>query len=439
MTDRVYRRVKIDATGQLLDVVVSDGVFSKIVPAGTAPAQQKSTVTDFNGALLLPAFVNAHAHLDKAFLFETATSERVYVDGYYSGPNILERKSAFTIADVTERASKLIDWSLQCGVTAIRTHVDVDPYAKLVGVEALLQLRERYKGVLDIQVCAFPQDGLLREKLTPDLMREACRMGIDVMGGKPSADKDRHRHLDIVCDLAGEFDLDLDIHIDTWVGRNYDYNGGTIEIAGRQVPEMMETSYLAKKTIEMGWQGRVTASHLCALSTLQPALADAVIDLLLAAGIHVCTCPVSNLSSSARTDTHDVRRGMAPAMRLHERGVLTALATDNVGDAWNLFGGPDPMVQILVAAPTLHCAVVEDLWKLLTMSTTSPSAMLKLPDRAVKSGNAANFMVVDAPSLWEAVVRIAPRLQVIRGTQSVASCSMHCDVVHPPHAQKVFQ
>lgn len=431
MADTVYSRVQLDQSGTLMDVVVGDGLVKAIAPSGTLSAPPAAMVTDGHGALLLPAFVNAHAHLDKALLLETATADRVYIDGYYQGSNLLERKAAFTIADVTARATTLLEWSMQCGVTAIRSHVDVDPYARLVGVEALLALRERYQGIVDIQVCAFPQDGLLRENVTADLMREACRMGVDIVGGKPSADSDRHRHLDIVCDLAAEFDRDLDIHIDTWVGRNYDYNGRTVEVAGRQVPELMETVYLAKRTTAMGWQGRVTASHLCALSTLRPPLAEALIDILLEAGIHVVTCPVSNLSSSARTDTHDVRRGMAPALRLHERGVLTALATDNVGDAWNLFGGPDPMVQVLVAAPTLHCSVVDELWTLLTMATTSPSRMLKLRDRAVKPGNEANFMIVDAPSLWEAVVRVAPRLKVVRGTREIASTVVRRDVVDP--------
>lgn len=401
-----------------VDIGIAEGRIRSIAGADGPSTDGWDRVLDLDGRLVIPGLVNAHAHLDKALLPKTATQELAYVDGYLEGPGLTETKAGFTHDDVKARARTALRWAIAAGTTAIRTHIDIDPYARLTGLKAILELKQEYASLIDIQTVAFPQEGFFREPETREILEDACRLGVDLIGGKPSADPDFKAHLDVVCELAAAYDRGIDVHIDTSL--DPDYNASTVDVDGAPMPAELEVVYLAQKTRELGFQGRVTASHLCALSAVKPPLAANVIKLLKRAGVAVIVCPISNLYWGARGDDYDVRRGIAPVHKLLSAGIVTAYATDNFRDAWNLYSGPDMLIHGLVTAAACHMTTPEDLWTVLEMATENPARILGLSDFGVAEGRWADLVVLETDSLIDAMTRIVPRTYVFRRGEIVA-------------------
>jgi len=419
-SNTVLRNARIQNRSSLVDIAIEDGRIASIGPAGTLMPGDDAwdRVLDLEGRLVIQGMVNGHAHLDKALLDETASAELRYVDGYLEGPGLTETKAEFTHEDVKRRARQALRWAIATGTTAIRTHIDIDPYAKLTGLEAILELKQENAHLVDIQIVGFPQEGFFREPKTRDIMEEACKMGVDLIGGKPSADPDFKAHLDVVCELAEAYDRGIDVHIDT--SMDPDYNASTIQTEDGEMPAELEVVYLAQKTREMGFQGRVTASHLCALSAVRLDLSRNVIRLLRDAGVAVIINPLSNLYWGARGDEYNVRRGIAPIHELMAAGVLTAYATDNFRDAWNLYSSPDMLIHGLFTAVACHMTTPEDLWTVVQMATDNPAKILGLTDFGLAEGRWADLVVLETDSLIDAMTRAVPRSYVFRHGEMAA-------------------
>jgi cytosine deaminase len=411
----LLRAARIGATSDVVDVRIDDGRITGIDPLEATRVASGRTF-DLEGRVLLPAFVNAHAHLDKAFLPWTSTDEVTYEGGVLSG-RMLEAKRRFTVDDVKERAGKALRWAIESGTTAMRTHIDVDPSAGLVGVRAILELKREFASVIEIQTVAFAQEGLVGQPETIALMEEACAMGVDLVGGKPSADEDRRAHIDLVVELARRHDRGIDLHVDTDIDR--DYGANVEQFQGVDYPADLEAYHLARRALETGHRRGICASHLCALDALDPALGANVIALLKRAGVAVISCPMSNLFLEGLGDPRDTRRGITRVRDLLRGGVTTAYGTDNFGDAFNLFGTPDMALHGLVTAFACHMRTVDDLAVVVEMGTTTPAAILGLDGWGVREGARADLVVLDATSLYEGLTRVVPRHLVLKDGRAV--------------------
>jgi cytosine deaminase len=203
------------------------------------------------GRAVTAGLVDAHIHLDKALLGARAPSrlgtvaEAIRVTG--------EAKRRFTRPDIADRARRALDMAVRQGTTAMRSHVEVDPIVGLMGFEAILPLRREYAPAIDLQLCAFAQEGILQMPGTEALLREALRMGADLVGGVPYNDTDAHRHIAIVFDLAAEFGVDVDFHADFF-----------------DEPQHLHALHIAEETIRRGWQGRVALDHMSEMAALPP-------------------------------------------------------------------------------------------------------------------------------------------------------------------------
>ncbi|HID15995.1 MAG TPA: cytosine deaminase, partial [Candidatus Atribacteria bacterium] len=290
--DLLIKNAKIYGKTDLVDIACDGGKIVEISPGIKGEFKE---VIDAEGNFVSSAFIDPHIHLDKVLVVDTV---RPNISGTLKEAiEILwEKKRNYTVEDIVERAGKVIQWEVANGVTHIRTHVDVDTIGGLKPLEGLLATREKYKELLDLQIVAFPQEGIIQDPGTEELLYKAMEMGADVVGGMPHnemTDDDSKRHIEILFEIAKKFDAPIDSHTD----ENDDPYSRTLE-------------YLAAKTIKEGYEGRVTADHTCALSSYNDVHAAKVISLVKKADITMESNPVTNIVLEGRFDTYPKRRGL---------------------------------------------------------------------------------------------------------------------------------
>src|SRR5882672_4849497 len=305
--------------GRLVDLGTLEGRIAEI---GSLTGRPSHRAVDCGGLVLTPGLVDAHIHLDKAFLSERAPSTEGTVAEALRVT--AEAKRAFTVDDIRSRARRVLDAAVRAGTTAMRSHVEIDPIVGLKSLEALVGLKREYAPAIDLQLCAFAQEGILQSPGTESLLARALEGGADLIGGCPYNDTDAHAQIDIVFRLAREFDVDVDFHIDFF-----------------DEPDHMDVLYVAEQAVRFGWQGRVAAGHVSELSALEPERFDRVAAILKEAGVGVIILPATDLYLMGRTDVRNVRRGLAPAKRLLAAGVTVAAATNNILNAFTPMGTGD--------------------------------------------------------------------------------------------------
>ena len=350
---------------------------------------------DAYGRLLTPGLVEAHIHLDKALLTGRVTTtagtlaEAIRVTG--------EAKRRFTVDDIRVRARRVLDLAIAAGTTAIRTHVEVDPIVGLTGMEAVLPLRDEYAPAVELQICAFAQEGIVQAPGTEELLRRALGMGATVIGGCPYNDSDALAHIRIVFALAHAFDVDADFHVDFC-----------------DEPEHLHVREIIDQTLAQGWQGRVAVGHLTELAALDEDLADAIIGSLAAARIGVIALPATDLYLMGRGDRLNVRRGLTPIRRLLAAGVPVALATNNVRNPFTPVGTADLAHLTFLTAVAAHMGTDDDLRALLETVTTYPARIMRLAEYGVDPGCRADLTLWDCERAEDVAMAIPPRVAVIR-------------------------
>jgi cytosine deaminase len=389
--DLVLRNSRLP-DGRLVDVACRDGVIAEI---GRPPAASALEVADCAGRIVTPALVDAHVHLDKALIsgrtpgVEGTLAEAIRVTG--------AAKRHFTVDDIRARARLVLDMAVAHGTGFMRSHVEVDPIVRLTGLEALLPLRDEYAPALDLQLCAFAQEGILQAPGTEALLARALTQGADLVGGCPYNDSDAHAQIDIVFRLAREFDVDADFHVDFF-----------------DEPEHLDVRYIAEQTVRHGWQGRVAVGHLTELAALPPSQQDAVIAAIREAGIGVIMLPATDLYLMGRADVTNVRRGLAPAKRLLAAGVPVAAATNNVQNAFTPVGNADPVLMGFLVSVGCHMGTQADLRATLAMLTEHPARILRIEGYGLDVGRRADLVVWEADRVEDLVATLAPRRLVVK-------------------------
>lgn len=323
--DILIKNVAVWGSDGLRDLAVAGGRF---VALPKDAEKISALVLDAGGRIAVPGFVEPHIHLDKALISERAPFN---VSGTLTEAiEILwEIKRNYTVDEIAERASRVLVRAIENGILRLRTHVDVDPIGSTHPAEGLIRARERFRDLIDVQIVAFPQEGIVKSPGTEMLMRDVMKLGVDVVGGMPfneASPADSRRHIEIVFDIAKEFNADIDMHVD----ETDDPSARTLEV-------------LAELTIANGWQGRVTAGHTCALASYPRDYADHVIAQLKEAGINMIANPATNLMLQGRLDDYPKRRGVTQVKELLAAGVNVACGQDCVHDTFYPFGQNDPL------------------------------------------------------------------------------------------------
>jgi cytosine deaminase len=395
--DLVLQRCRLP-DGREADLGCRDG---RILEIGRLTGQPSRRAIDCAGRAVTAGLVEAHIHLDKALLADRAPSlegtlaEAIRVTGL--------AKRRFTVEDIRTRGRRVLDMAVAHGTTVMRSHVEVDPIVGLKGLEALLPLKQEYQPALDLQLCAFAQEGILQSPGTEALLAQALSQGADLVGGCPYNDTDARGHIDIVFRLAREFGVDADFHVDFF-----------------DEPRHLHVEYIAEQTVRHGWQGRVAVGHLTELAALPPVEQDRVIAAIREAGIGVIMLPATDLYLMGRKDIRTVRRGLTPAKRLLAAGVPVAAATNNVRNAFTPVGTADPALMGFLVALGCHMGTRSELLEALAMLTQHPARILRSDAYGLDVGCWADLVVWEAERVEDVIATLAARRLVVkRGRVSV--------------------
>ena len=401
--DLIIRDAQLRHTEGARDIGVSDGQIVQIAPRISQKGQQE---IEAQGRLTTPTFIDPHLHLDKALISEVV---RPNLSGTLDEAIeiIWEKKKAYTVEDIVKRASEVLRWSLGHGTTIFRTNVDVDTIGGVIPLEALLEVKKQFAHLCQIQIVAFPQEGILKDPGAEKLLRQAMKRGADVIGGMPFNERteaDSQRHIDICFQIAKESGADIDMHVD----ETDDPSARTLEL-------------LAAKTIQEGYQGRVTAVHTCALAAYDDVHAAKVIALVKEAGLNMITNPATNLMLQGRSDKGPKRRGITRVRELLTAGVNVCYGQDCVKDTfYPTFGQADMLEVGLITAHAAHMSLPQDIETLFDMPTFNAARILRLEDYGLEVGKTANLNIIDAPTVQEAFRTQADRRYVIREGRVIA-------------------
>ncbi|NDY90007.1 amidohydrolase family protein [Ideonella livida] len=399
-------------TGQ--GVAVQDGLICDIGPhlsATNAPAHQ---VVDAQGQLLSPPFVDAHFHLDAALSYGLP---RVNQSGTLLEGIALwgELKPQLTQEALVDRALAYCDWAMAQGLLAIRSHVDVcDP--RLLAVDALLEVKRRVAPYLDLQLVAFPQDGVLRSPGALDQLKEALRRGVDVVGGIPHFERtmaDGAASVRMLCELAAEQGKRVDMHCDE-----------------SDDPLSRHVETLAAETVRLGLHGRVTGSHLTSMHSMDNYYVSKLLPLMAEARLGVVANPLINITLQGRHDAYPKRRGMTRVPELLAAGLTVAFGHDCVMDPWYSLGAAD---MLEVAQMGLHVAQMTSqagMRQCFEAVTTAPARLLGLDHFGLAPGREASLVLLQASDPVEALRLRATRLQVWRRGRLLAESAPRQSLLH---------
>lgn len=399
---QIIRNVRLRGRQGTFDVALEDERIAAVEPELQASADLEH---DGAGGLLVPGFVNAHQHLDKCMLGDVMR-QNVSQTLQEAIEITWDHKRAYTVEEIVERASPVVEAAIVNGTTAIRAFADVDTVGGLVPVEGLLELKRRFAGLITFEVVAFPQEAIIRDPGCDRLMEQAMDLGADVVGGLPwyeRLDRHVHEHIDFCFALAKRTGKDIHMLADD-----------------TDDPYSRSLEYLAVRTIEEGYQGRVTASHCGALAAYDDNHAARVIALVKEADVSISSNTHVSLVLDGRADRGLIRRGTTRVRELLDAGVNVLSAQDDVNDPYYPFGKPDQLEVAQYAAHVAQLTYLPELETVLDMVTVNAARAMRLEGYGVEPGDRADLVVIDAPSVREALRLVPPRRLVFYGGRLVA-------------------
>lgn len=382
----LIKDLRIEDAESTSDLRIRDGRIAAIAPRLDPTGGEE--VVQGAGRLALPPLIESHVHLDSAL---TAGQPRYNETGtLFEGIEVWsQRKRDLTVEDVKERAGRAIRQQAGFGIQYVRSHVDVtDP--ELTALRALLELREELRDTITLQLVAFPQEGILSFPDGPQLMRRAAEMGVDALGAIPHFEFTREyavESLNLVCELAAEFDLLVDVHCD--------------EIDD-EASRGLET--LATRALELGLRDRVTASHTTAMHSYNNAYVVRLMRLLTLSGINMVSNPLVNTHLQGRTDTYPKRRGVTRVKELTEAGINVSFGQDDIVDPWNPLGTGNLRDVVLNGLYVTQMMGHEQIRRSYRFITHNAARTLHLgEDYGIDVGRPASFVILDAADWQEAL------------------------------------
>ena len=396
--DTILRRARTSdgPDAALVDIGISSGTIAAIEPELMADAE----VIDVDGRLMTAGFVETHIHLDKSCILDRLSSRKGGLNEAIG--EVARLKGEFTAQDVYERAKRTLDKCVVNGTTRMRTHLEVDPVIGLRSLEGILPLVDEFRWAIDIEVCIFPQEGLLNNPGTDELMVEGLRRGGKVVGAAPYTDSDPTGQIDRVFEMAREFDVDIDMHLD--FGPDAD---------------SLDLDYVCELTERFGYGGRVAIGHVTKLSAVSPERLLEKGRRLAGAGVAVTVLPATDMFLMGRHQDHSMMRGVAPVHRLIGEGVNCSLSTNNVLNPFTPFGDCSQVRMANLYANICQVGDEAGLEDCFDMVTSRPARLMRLPDYGIEVGNPADLVVLDCESRAAAVSEVvAPIMGFKRGRKT---------------------
>jgi cytosine/creatinine deaminase len=381
--------------------IVDIGIDGSRIAAIEPDLPAEGLELELGGRLVSPGFVETHIHLDKSCILDRCKAERGDLDEAIQ--EVARAKQGFTPEDVYARAKRTLEKCIGNGTTHMRTQLEVDPRIGLRGLEGVLPLIDEYKWAIDIEMCIFPQEGLLNNPGTDELMVDALKRGGRVVGAAPYTDSDSHGQIDRIFEIAREFDIDIDMHLDFGAD-----------------PDDLDLLHVCKRTDEYGYGGRVAIGHVTKLSAAPPELFEKAARRLAEAGVAVTVLPSTDLYLMGRHMDHSVMRGVTASHRLIHEGVNCSLSTNNVLNPFTPFGDCSLIRMANLYANVCQVGARADILECFNMITTRSARLMNLEDYGLEVGKAADLVVLDNKSPEAAVAELAPVLFAFkRGRRTV--------------------
>lgn len=391
---------------EAVDIVIEG---PRIVGVGPELGDDADEKVDVSGHMVLPAFVDPHIHLDKCLLGEVmppnnsgTLEEAIEITN--------EFKRNYQPSEIADRATRVIEAAVRNGTIHMRVFVDVGTIGGLRPLEGLLLAKERVKKLANLQLVAFPQEGLIRDPGAERLLEEALNAGADVVGGLPwyeFTDVDMQEHIDICLDLARRFQRPVHMLVDD-----------------TDNPNSRSLEYLAVQTMRSGLSLPVAVSHCGALAAYDDAHAAKVIDMVKQARIDVVSNAHISLMLAGRGDREPIRRGITRVREFLSAGVNVASGQDDVHDPYYPFGRPDQLEVALFMAHTAHLSLPHELETVMDMVTGNAARVLGIQDYGINVGNTANIVVLEGDSTVELLRNRPPRRYVFRDGDLIAESSL---------------
>ncbi|MDA5555787.1 amidohydrolase family protein [Shimia sp. MMG029] len=402
MFDLIVKNATLPDGRKGRDIAVKDGVIAAVEAGITAEAKE---VIDAQGQLVSPPFVDPHFHMDATLSLGTP---RMNVSGTLLEGIALwgELKPIQSVDDIVARALRYCDLAVSMGLGAIRTHVDTCD-DELKGVQALLEVREQVKDYIDLQLVAFPQDGVLRDPTAMANTVRALDMGVDVVGGIPHFERtmaDGAESVRQLCEIAADRGLMVDMHCDE-----------------SDDPHSRHIETLAYETQRLGLQGRVAGSHLTSMHSMDNYYVSKLIPLMVEAGVHAIPNPLINIMLQGRHDSYPKRRGQTRVRELRDAGITVGFGSDCVMDPWYSLGKADMLDVAFMGLHVGQLSSREDMAWCFEAVTTNSAKIMGLEGYGIAPGCQANLVLLQAQDPIEAIRLRANRLSVIRGGRVIAS------------------
>jgi cytosine deaminase len=387
------------------DIGIDKGRIAAIQPRLAADGE----TLDLGGRLVTPGFIETHIHLDKSRILSRCKAEKGDLEEAIG--EVARQKKLFTAEDVYARAKVTLERAILNGTTHMRTQLEVDPGIGLRGLEGVRPLIEEYKWAIDLEICIFPQEGLLNNPGTDELMVQALESGGSVVGAAPYTDSSPHGQIDRIFEIAREFDIDIDMHLDF---------GPT--------PDDLDLLYVCELAERFKWGGRVTIGHVTKLSAAPPELLEKCAKRMADAGVALIVLPSTDLYLMGRHMTHSVMRGVTEAHKLLHQGVNCTLSTNNVLNPFTPFGDCSLIRMANIYANICQVGSAHDTRECFNMITTRSARLMNLKDYGLAVGKPADLAVLDAESPEQAVAELAPVLWAFkrgRRTMTRAPATLH--------------
>lgn len=411
----LLRNVRRRGDAEPVNIAVDDG---RIAAVGVEVAPEASRVIEGEGSLALPAFVNAHLHLDKTLIGDDLRPASWKGDRQALRAVNRAHRRGYTVDSILERAERVIEMAIATGTTYVRAFTDVEQIAGTTGSLALLELQRRYREEVTIEVAAFPQDLLFAWDDNTRLLEEAVEAGVGVVGGMPHEEPTLqlvHRHIDFCLALAKRHGLPVHMLIDD-----------------SDDPSHRGLEYLAWRTIKEGMEGRVIAGHCGALSAYDDAHAAAVIDLVAKAGISICVNAHISLCLRGHTDRAPVRRGTTRVDELLAAGVNVLAAQDDVDDPFYPLGRADLLEVAQYTAHVCHLLWPAQLETVIDMVTVNAARAVGLDAYGLEPGCRADIVLLGRQDLRTSLADMPPRPAVISRGQLLHEVAV-TSTRHRPH------
>ena len=394
--DLVVRNARL-SSGELTDIGVVAGRIAAIQPGLVTDAPSH----DAEGCLVCAGLIETHIHLDKSRIVDRCDPEPG------RSPKSMERvaaiKHTFTQQDVYDRASRTLEECIKWGATRMRTHVELDAGVELRSFEAIEQLRRDYAWAIDLELCVFPQESLTDNPRSDALIVEALKRGAKVVGAAPNYDPDKSAHVHRIFDLAREYDVDIDMHLDS---------GNS--------PDNMDIHLVCDLTEKYGLGGRVAVGHGCKYSTMPLADLKVLARRIASAGVAVTVLPATDLFMQGRDQECNVRRGLADANLLCDHGVNCSISSNNILNPFTPMGDGSLIRMANMQANVCQISRPHHFRECFAMLTDRSARLMNLKDYGIAVGNPADIVIVDATSPEQAIAEIrAPLAAFKRGVQTV--------------------